>query len=57
MGKCFHVKFEQTDGRTDRQMDNGKTICHDLSIQGHKKGYQSYGSSALHFSIMCSISV
>ena len=23
----FHVKFVQTDVRTDRQMDNGKTIC------------------------------
>ena len=23
----FHVKYVQTDGRTDGQMDNGKTIC------------------------------
>ena len=29
----FHVKFVQT----DRQTDNGKTICPDLSIWGHKK--------------------
>ena len=29
----------QIDGQTDedRQMDSGKTICHDLSVWGHKK--------------------
>ena len=37
----FHVKFVQTDRRTDGQIDgqtdNGKTICPpDLSIRGHK---------------------
>ena len=29
----FHVKFMQT----DRQTDNGKTICPTISIQGRKK--------------------
>ena len=36
----FHVKFVQTDrrtdGLTDRQTDNGKTICPRSSILGHK---------------------
>ena len=34
----FHVKFVQADRQTDRQTDNGKVICPNLSIPGHKNG-------------------
>ena len=35
MGKCFHVKFVQTDRWTDRQI-TVKQYAPDLSIRGHK---------------------
>ena len=37
----FHVKFVQTDGRTDKQMDIGKTICPRSFDTGHKKPFMS----------------
>ena len=34
-------KFLRTDKRTDGQTDRPKTICPDLSMQGHKKNFPS----------------